>query len=119
MYCHCRLLYRWNHRRKGEEMGGHVVHDPVEVQYHFARSQTIIWQMFGIYVYSSFCVVTKVVSDVSPDAAFRLREVNSLLMKIHFLLAKRNVATMLICVSMDFKQLIPLNGGSFTENAAP
>jgi len=43
----CRLLYRWNHRRKGEEKGHDAVHERMEVEYYHARSQNhhlaVVW----------------------------------------------------------------------------
>jgi len=39
MHSCCRLLYRWNHRWKGEEKGRDAVHERMEVEYYRAQSR--------------------------------------------------------------------------------
>jgi len=47
MHSRCRLLYRWNHCRKGEKKGRDAVHERMEVEYYRARLQNhhlaVVW----------------------------------------------------------------------------
>jgi len=73
--------------------------------------KTIIWPLFGWYLYYSFFVEATEVSDVSTDVGVRLRAVQTHLTKIHVSLGKWTVATTLRSVSTVLYLLTPLQAG--------
>jgi len=54
MHSRCRHLYRWNHRRKGEEKGRDAVHERMEVEHYRARSQNHHRELVGLIRILSF-----------------------------------------------------------------
>ena len=81
--------------------------------------KSIIWQLFGWYMYYPFFVVATEVSVASANVGVPLRRVNTLLMNIHVSSARTNVATALKCVSKGFQQLIPFQANWSSEKATP
>jgi len=81
--------------------------------------KTIIWQLFGIFLYNPVFVVGSEVSCISAQVRVRLRAVRTLLTHFHRSLAKWDVITRLRIVSSVLSLLIPLQAGWFPETAAP
>jgi len=116
----CWLLYHWNDCQKSEENGCDAVQEWMEVEYCYAWSQlTIIWQLFGWYIYNPVCVVVTDVSDVRADLTVRLQAVKTLLKKINVSLANRNVAITSRSVLMVCELLKPSEAGWSPEKATP